>query len=134
LIEQHARNSQQPGLEELVDRILDSTWRKAEGAGYPGEVQRTVDYVGLARLIDLFANPAATPQTKAILGDKLNALSESLAKEASSKRTSPTLRAHYMQGHRMIGDYFAHPGDYVPLKHAAPPPGAPIGDQYDCGF
>jgi Met-zincin/Domain of unknown function (DUF5117) len=134
LVEQHALDPQQPGFDEVIDRALDSTWRKTAGADYAGEVQRTVNYSLLTHLIDLLANPAATPQTKAILSYKLKALADALGKDSDSASLAPVQRAHLLQGQRMIMDYFARPTEYVPLKIAQPPPGAPIGDVLDCDF
>ncbi|HTA29429.1 MAG TPA: zinc-dependent metalloprotease, partial [Candidatus Cybelea sp.] len=115
LIEQHALDPQQPGLDTIIDRALDATWRKPAGDDYAGEVQRTVNYSLLAHLIDLLANPVATPQTKAILGYKLKALAEELARVGAGGKLPPAQYAHLLQGQRMILDYFARPNDYVPL-------------------
>jgi len=134
LIEQHARDPRQPGLDEVIDHTLDATWRKPAGTDYAGEVQRTVNYSVLVHFIGLFANPAATPQTKAILGYRLKTLAEALAKDGAKKSLPLPQRAHLLQGQRMIADYFARPADYVPLKIPAPPPGQPIGDLLDCDF
>ncbi len=134
LIEQHALDSQQPGLDEVIDRTLDATWRKPAGSDYAGEVQRTVNYSVLAHLIDLLANPVATPQTKALLAYKLKALAEELAKIGASGSLAPAQFAHVMEGRRMILDYFARPKDYVPLRIPEPPPGQPIGDALECDF
>ena len=134
LVEQHARDPRQPGLEEVIDRALDATWRKPAGADYAGEVQRSVNYSLLSHLIDLTANPDSTPQTKAILGYKLDQLADSLPKQAANGNLAPTQRAHLLQGQRMIVGYFARPKDYAPLKLPAPPPGMPIGDVPDCDF
>jgi hypothetical protein len=134
LIEQHALDPQQPGLDEVIERTLDATWRKPAGADYAGEVQRTVNYSILAHLIDLHANPTATPQTKAILVYKLKALAEELGKIGASGNLASAQYAHVMEGQRMILDYFARPKEYVPLKIPEPPPGQPIGDVLECDF
>jgi len=134
LVEQHARDPRQPGLDEVIDRALDATWRKPAGADYAGEIQRTVNYCALTHLIDLYANNSATPQTKAMLGYELKTLAVSLAKDAVKKSLPSAQRAHLLQGQRMIADYFARPADYVPLKIPAPPPGMPIGNALDCDF
>ena len=88
LIEQHARDNRQPGLEEVVDHVLDATWRKAAGDDYAGEIQRTVNYCALGHLIDLLADPAATPQTKAILTYQLKALATRLAATRRLRRAA----------------------------------------------
>jgi len=134
LVGQHALNPEQPGLDEVIDRVLETTWRKPAGADYAGEIQRTVNYSLLAHLIDLHANPAATPQTKAILGYKLKALANVLAKDGARESLPPVQRAHLLEGQQIITDYFARPKDYVPLKIPEPPPGPPIGEVFDCDF
>lgn len=134
LVEQHARDAQQPGLQDVIDRTLAATWRATAGADYAGEVQRTVDYVTLEHLIDLMASSAATPQTKAEVAASLTHLADWLQQTASDDRLVPAQHAHYQQGYRMIVEYFSHPKEYVPLRIPTPPPGQPIGDEMDCDF
>lgn len=134
LVEQHARDAQQPGLDEVIERVLDATWRKPAGADYAGEVQRTVNTSALAHLIDLLARPASTSQTKALVGASLKNLAEWLEKNGANDSLPLAQRAHYQQGARRIADYFASPKDYTPLKIPEPPPGQPIGATLDCDF
>lgn len=134
LIEQNARDSKQPGLDEMLDTIFAATWSKPAGDDYGGEIQRTVNYSALTHLIDLHANPASTAQTKAVLRLKLMALASDLGRNGGNEVLPPAQRAHLLEGHRMITDYFAHPKDFVPLNTAPPPPGMPIGDILDCGW
>jgi hypothetical protein len=134
LIEQHSRDAGQPGLDELLDTVFAATWKKPASDDYAGEIQRAVNYSALAHLIDLHANPAATPQTKAVLRLKLAALADDLGRIGGNGVLPPAQRAHLLEGHRIITDYFAHPKDFVPLAIAPPPPGMPIGDILDCGW
>lgn len=134
LVEQHARNAQQPGLDEVIEHVLDATWRKAAGDDYAGEVQRTVDMSALMHLIDLMARPAATPQTKALVAFSLKNLNAWLEKTGEGAEVGLVQRAHYQEGSRRIADYFASPKDYTPLRIPEPPPGMPIGDILDCDF
>lgn len=132
LVEQHARDPQQPGLDEVLDRVIEATWRRPAGDNYAGEVQRTINYSALAHFIELFSSASSTPQTKAIVGSRLRTLAATLAKSADAKSLAPPQRAHLLQGQRMILDYFARPNDYIPLKIPPPPPGQPIGDVLGC--
>jgi len=134
LIEQHARDASQPGLDEVVEHVLDATWRKPAGADYAGEVQRTVNTSALGRLIDLLARPAATAQTKALVALSLKNLAEWLEENGGDESLPLAQRAHYQQGARRIADYFGSPKDYTPLRLPEPPPGQPIGDVLDCDF
>src|SRR6266478_1706916 len=43
LVEFHARDSRNPGLIEVLDKILASTWKAPMGTGYHAEIQRTVN-------------------------------------------------------------------------------------------
>jgi len=116
LVEQHARNAQQPGLDEVIEHVLDATWRKSAGDDYAGEVQRTVDISALMHLIDLMARPSATPQTKALVALSLKSLAEWLEKAGEGADIPLAQRAHYQEGVRRIADYFSSPKDYTPLR------------------
>ena len=126
LVEQHARNADQPGLAELLARTLDATWRQPAGADYPGEVQRTVNAVVLARLFALAADPAATAQVKAIAMAELAALRDWLAASAPQV-AAPAQQAHYAYGARLIDQFFDDPKEFAPPRVPPPPPGPPIG-------
>jgi hypothetical protein len=126
LVEQHARDPQQPGLEEVLGAALAATWYKPAGADLGGEVQRTVSYVMLARLISLAANPEAVPQVRAIAHLKLTELHDSLA--------SAPGRASAAYGARLITQFFDNPKDFIPPKVPTPPPGQPIGTTLGCDF
>lgn len=126
LVEQHARNAEQPGLDEMLARTLDATWRQPAGADYAGEVQRTVNAVVLARLFGLAANPAATAQVKAIAMAELAALRDWLAASAPQV-AAPAQQAHYAYGARLIEQFFDDPKEFAPPRVPPPPPGQPIG-------
>lgn len=126
LVEQHARNAEMPGLEEMLSRTLDATWRQSAGADYAGEIQRTVDAVALARLCALAANPDATAQVKAVTMAELAALRDWLAASAPQV-ASPAQQAHYAYGARLITQFFERPKDFAPPRVPPPPPGQPIG-------
>src|SRR6266852_4448798 len=51
LVEFHARDARYPGLLEVVDKILAATWKAPVAAGYPGEIQHTVNMVVLGDLM-----------------------------------------------------------------------------------
>ena len=126
LVEQHARNAELPGLEEMLEGVLAATWKASAGADYAGEVQRTVDYVALTRLIRLAADPEAPPQVRAVVTAQLSALRDWL-KAAAGPAGVPAQRAHFSYGAQLITQYFDHPKEFAPPHVPAPPPGAPIG-------
>ena len=126
LVEQAARDAKMPGLDEVIETLLKATWMKPAGANDLGELQRTVNFVALVRLLDLAANNGATLQVRAVTTARLTALRKSLL--ATAKHVSvPAQRAHLHYGARMIGQFLEHPADFAPPKLPPPPPGSPIG-------
>src|SRR5215203_1741416 len=66
LIQFHARDQRNPGLDEVIDRILAATWKAPVAAGYPGAIQHTVNLVVLSDLMSLAASERASNQSRAI--------------------------------------------------------------------
>ena len=126
LVEQNSRDKTMPGLEEVIHRVLDATWKKSAGADYPGELQRTVDYVALTQLIGLAADKEVLPQVRAVSTAELIDLRQWLT-AAAKKTTTPAQRAHVVYGVAFITQYFEHPTEFAPPKVSQPPPGSPIG-------
>src|ERR1043165_6742576 len=51
LVQFHARDPRNPGLDEVIDRIINSTWKAPTANGYPGGIQHTVNKVVLKNLM-----------------------------------------------------------------------------------
>src|SRR5438045_2981910 len=66
LVEFHARDAANPGLQEVLDAIISATWKAPHNTGYSGEVARTVDDVVLYNLLNLAMNDQAMPQVRAV--------------------------------------------------------------------
>ena len=126
LIEQSARDPQQPGLREVLETTVSASWRQAAGDDYAGEIQRTVDFVMLERLIGLAADPGATPQTKAVARATLAGLRSWLHAQAGGT-SGGSEAAHYQYGEARIAQFLERPQEFVPAPRAEPPPGSPIG-------
>src|SRR5205809_998877 len=66
LVELHARDAANPGLQEVLDAIVSATWKAPHPAGYAGEVARTVDNVVLYDMLNLAVNDQAPAQVRAV--------------------------------------------------------------------
>src|SRR5207302_10290516 len=53
LVEFHSRDSRYPSFAEVLDQIINSTWKSPATTGYHAEIQHTVDMVVLADLMAL---------------------------------------------------------------------------------
>src|SRR5258708_15527965 len=60
LVEFHARNAENPCLEEGLDAVLNATWKTQHPQAYNREIAQATDGVGLYDLMTLSANERAT--------------------------------------------------------------------------
>ena len=124
LVEYHAENAQSPGLEEIVDRLLAATWKAPRGAGYAGEVGRTVDDVALEKLFALAADERAPAQVRAVANGKLEELSKWVGQQTT---TDVAQREHLRYAAARIAQFQKNPKDWKPAPSTEIPEGQPIG-------
>jgi len=120
-VEYHARDSRQPGLAAVINRLLAATWKSARASGYNGEVQRVVDSAVLYHLMALAANDRALAQARAIARFSLGELSKSL------KTTDLDDLAHFQYAQAQIKRFLDDPKIIPVPRPLDPPDGQPIG-------
>lgn len=131
LVQFHARDARNPGLAEVIDKILASTWKAPVATGYTGELQRTVDMVVLGDLMSLAANERALNQVRAIASWKLDQL-KTWATSQSRITTDQNHRAFLFYSLEQIKRFQDDPKKMNLTPPQAPPDGQPIG--MACGF
>jgi hypothetical protein len=135
LTEFHARNSEYPGFEEVLDAVLNSTWKSAHGTGYTGELANTVDSVVLYDLMNLAADELASEQVRAIASLKLHELKTYLG--ASPTAHPKTLdAAHVFFALKQIELFEKDPRRINVTIPVEAPDGPPIGslESFDCDW
>jgi hypothetical protein len=130
LVEFHARNAENPGLEEMLDAIVSATWRASRSSGYPAEIAREVDGAVLHDLMALSANARASGQVRAIASLKLEELRIWLAAEQSSM-SDESERAHRFFAVSQIAQFQKDPAKIGLVPLSEPPDGPPIGSGTD---
>ncbi|TRO53996.1 DUF5117 domain-containing protein [Candidatus Bathyarchaeota archaeon] len=125
LVEYHARDPEAPGLAEVLDEIIDITWKERHRDAYHAEVQRTVDHVVLYHLVGLAVNMETTPAVRATASLKLSELGDYL-RTMGERIQEPEQRAHYMYGASQITLFEESPGQVKLTKPLEPPMGPPI--------
>jgi Met-zincin/Domain of unknown function (DUF5117) len=122
LVEFHARDKQNPGFEEVLDAVLDSTWRAPHGTGYNEEIATSVDDVVLYDLMALSANDHASEEVRAIASLKLHELKDWL-------KAPPVIsnQAHIFFATRQIELFEKDPKRINLSPPVEPPDGPPIG-------
>jgi hypothetical protein len=129
LIQYHARDSRNPGLVEVLDKIIASTWKAPVGAGYNAEIQRTVNMVVLMDLMALASGERAQNQVRAIVEMKLEELrrwsifQQDLTRDESQK-------AFLFYAANQIKRFQDDPKKMNLTKANDPPDGQPIGTDW----
>jgi hypothetical protein len=135
LIEFHARDAANPGLDEVLDAVLNASWKAQHTAGYAGEIANTVDDVVLYDLIALAANEHASGEARAVAALKLDELRDWLDSRKGTKQMISD-QAHSFFALREIELFEKDPKHINLTTPAEPPDGPPIGSMgmSDCDW
>jgi len=135
LVEFHARNPENPGLEEVLDAVLSATWKAPHGKGYTGEIANTVDDVVLYDLMALSANDHARDSVRAMASLKLHILKDWLNAPLSARQEILD-QAHVSFAVREIELFEKDPRRIDLTPPVEPPDGPPIGStgMLDCDW
>jgi hypothetical protein len=122
LVDFHAQNPAQLDFKEVLDAILNATWKAPLAANeYHRALQRTVQNVTAKKLMDLASDEAASPLVRAEASAALRNLNATL-------KTTAGTDAHRRQVQEDIERFLNRP-DAVrqPARPLPTPPGDPIG-------
>ena len=150
LVEYHARDPRQLGLEEVVDAVLASTWKSPRRRDLEQQTQFTVEDVVLNHLLRLAASGSAAGSSSGAAFPAGISIEEGRSGTASPEARAQALAEvdkleNWMKSNVFSADtpeYAAHRAGAIalierfrsdPAKFAAPPelptpPGQPIGD------
>src|ERR1044071_30217 len=126
LVQFHARDARNPGLGEVIDRILAATWKAPAANGYAGEIQHTVNMVVLTNLMSLAANGRASNQVRAIASWKIDQLKNWLNTQRSLT-ADENRRAFLYYSAEQIKRFQDDPKKMNLTNPQPPPDGQPIG-------
>ena len=126
LVQFHARDPRNPGLVEVVDKIITSTWKAPVASGYAGEIQHTVDMVILGDLMALASAEHAPNQVRAVAEIKLDQLKTWLGTQRTLTRDD-NQRASLYYAMEQIKHFQDDPKKMNITRPQAPPDGQPIG-------
>ena len=127
LIEQHGMQKDLPGLETVIDQLIDATWKKQLGDNYLGLIQETTAAVVIKQLLALAAHEKATPAVSGITIHKINELEKWLK---TNNKLQQTGRANYAL--MMISQFRRDPSSFKIPAGPGLPDGSPIGSHIGC--
>ena len=127
LVQHHAMDAGQLGFAEVLDALINATWKSKPVTPRAAAIERTVDDVVLTELLALAQNDKAAPEVRAMASLKLSAL-EAWASSQAASAADDQQRAHLAAAARMIRNYEQQPQLIKPTEPLTPPPGQPIGE------
>ena len=131
LVEYHSRRKDVPGLAEVLDSLISSTFKSSPESGYLAEIQRVVNHVLLYNVMSLAADEEVNPQVRAVALLKLDELKNWLNQQVYSKSVKDeSQKAHYFYAFLQIKLFQTDPSQVKLAVPSRPPSGAPIG-MYD---
>jgi hypothetical protein len=126
LVQQHALDPTQPGLDQVLSRLVSATFGVPPADGYHAELGRAVQRVVVERLMDLAAT-AGMPQVRAVAAFQLEELRRRLG--AASAGQSVPERAHRQLLASDIRRFGERDWEQTTrVRRPVLPPGSPIGD------
>jgi len=126
LVEFHARDPRYPGWDEVLDKIIEATWKEPVGASYHAEIRRTVNAVVLNNLMSLAANDRPSNQVRAIAEYRLSLLRDWLMTQRDLT-SDENQRAFIIYAANQIRRFQDDPKKMNLTRPNDPPDGQPIG-------
>ena len=111
-------------LRKLVDAVYDFDGHLENRSEYRKEVERTIQFVTLQRLLNLAASRISIPQTKAIVNSRIDLLQRTFSKKKDKFSKQLALE---------IKEFREHPEKFKLMESPKIPDGSPIGS-FQCGI
>lgn len=127
LIEQQGMQPDLPGLEMVIDQLIEVTWKKQPGEGYLNMIQATTSTVVLKQLLGLAVNETATPAVNGTAILKINELEKWLKTVGGQLQTGTAEYALLM-----IAQFRRDPQAFKLPASPGLPDGSPIGSHIQC--
>ena len=130
LVEFHARNAENPGLQEVLDAVFTATWKSPHGDGYNAQIANAIDEVALYDLMALVANEHGSDEVRGIANQELYTLRDWLNGPGRAGQVVSD-QAHVSYALRQIEQFEKDPKKIDLTPPAEPPDGPPIGTDED---
>lgn len=133
LVEYHARDDKQPGLEAVLNKLVAQTWKAPQSTGYKGELQRLVNGLVLKQLLTLASTTSAPESVRGITLLQIAELKKWMNKAVLT--ASGEQKASLLFGLAQLNEFEKNPDKFKPAPVVNMPDGSPIGtDDFGCGM
>jgi hypothetical protein len=131
LIEHNGRNQNQPGLEFILDKLIEHTINTPEKMGVEGLAQQQINTSFINNLLKLATANESSAQVRGSTLRKVQSIESSMN---SKKYTQESWLAYRAAVVAKLSDFRQNPENYKPQQAPLPPPGQPIGHDYACDW
>jgi hypothetical protein len=132
LVEYNSRDNAQPGLNQVLDKLVEQTWKSPQQNGYKGELQRLVNNLVLKQILALAVNNQAPESVRGITLLEIDGLKKWM--RSAMLTASIAQKANLLFGLAQIDEFEKNPNKFQPAKPLDMPDGSPIGMDDNCGM
>lgn len=132
LVEYNARDSKQPGLSAVIDKVIAASFKAPAKSGYLRQLQYIINGQVLLHMIKLANDTKAHEQVRAITHAKILQLQSLVAGKAKSGQEQD--KAHYGFMLAQIDSYLDGEMEMPQNEPLGPPDGSPIGNDWGDWF
>jgi len=123
MVVQKSLDEEQLGLNDVLDQLINKSFRKNYNSGYEEELQRVVNTVFLEELFSLSTNDELYVGARSIVNQKIGEISGILG----TAKTKGDKAEVFREFQRMISQYQKDPSKYKRTEVPKIPDGSPIG-------
>ena len=123
MVVQKSLDEEQLGLNDVLDQLINKSFRKNYNSGYEEELQRVVNTVFLEELFSLSTNDELYIGARSIVNQKIGEISGILG----TAKTKGDKAEVFREFQRMISQYQKDPSKYKRTEVPKIPDGSPIG-------
>lgn len=113
----------QLGLEEVIDQVINQSFKRTHKNSYLQELQNVVNAEVLNQLFALSANTSSYRQVNAIVNYKLDEINKMLLRSKASGKQ----KYYHMEFVKMIKEFKQNPSKFKKVRSPKIPDGSPIG-------
>ena len=127
LVEYQSRDNTQPGLIQVLDKLITQTWKAPQQNWYKGELQRLVNNLTLKQLLTLAATTSAPESVRGIALLEIDGLKKWM--HVSMNTAIGNQKANLLFGLSQIDEFEKNPAQFKPAQVLVMPDGSPIGSE-----
>ena len=124
LVQHKSLDTDQLGLEEVLDQLIDSTIQQRHKDPYYQELQNIVNYQFLNQLFNLSSNNNMYWQVNAIVNDRIDKISSLL----KNSKVTGIQKIYHKEMLRLISNFKKNPTKFIKPITPKIPDGSPIGN------